>query len=211
MTTALEQQVDPLLDAIAILTRASIDALGGGLLEAVYKDPRSLATGTGFVGSLPAMSIYRGGQRRRLQSSAAVVWDVRVVFDYVLPQTRIGEKPDERELRWPALAKVWETLSETIIEGKHATVKGGADVLGAAGAYVEKQDSPDVKYGFADPNGDETYPFFRGVIEVVFCAEDVDASTLDDYLEHFTSFDKPGGDHTDPLATDTTILPAYGT
>lgn len=199
----LEDHADAPLTAIAALVRAAVHSdLDPEVLRVVYEDPRDLNDLAG--NKLPALAIYRFQEKRRHSHSGIYARDITIRFDYVADAVT----SDNRTLRWRSLHNVWNVIADAVVAGKHAAVSAGAEVLCTAGLTVEFE-SPTVTYNFAREG--DSYPFFRGEIKVSFTPEDVEASTLDDFLTHYTSWDEPGETaHDTPLGTDTTTLPAYG-
>jgi hypothetical protein len=82
-------------------------------------------------------------------------------------------------------------------------VSSGADVMEPAGLDFQEGTARTEEIGFL---GDNTYPYLRGRIDIHHRADEVDALTLDDFLEHFTGWLQPGGDEYDPAIDDTTAL-----
>lgn len=201
---SIDSLLDPQLAAVAALVRAAVTAdLGADMIIALYDDPRALQTIT--AGKLPALCIYRKSERRRRRNSAALVRDITVYFDYVLPSTAL----EKRSGRWPALGQVWNTIADVVIAGGHAALSDGADVLDAASLHVELENSAQAAYDVAE-GGAQNYPCFRGQLVIAHSPPEVDVATLPDFLRFAMSFDEPGGDHTDPLIALNITLPAFG-
>lgn len=194
---------DAPLDIVSGLIRAAVHAdVGNDVLQAVFEDPRQLSTANAT--QMPLLAVYRFREEWRRRNSQQRVADIKLVFDYVMSST----SPNRRELRWPALQAVWSSLANAMLKGRHVAYQSDAKVLCDVGLQVH-QDTAKVVYGFAEKRLD--YPFFRGELMVTFTPSDADWQLYDLYLEHFTSFDVPGGDHVAPdiHGTDTTILPPY--
>jgi hypothetical protein len=206
---SIEDQTDAPLAAVAALVRGAITAdLSADMVLAIYDEPRPLQILAS--GKLPALCIYRKRERRRRRNSVALVSDVTIYFDYLLPATSL----EKRSARWPALSVVWNLIADVVIDGKHSAVSSGAAVLDAAGLNVEQENSAQVENDTAD-GGAQAYPFFRGQIIAAFTPSEVDVATLDDFLRFHMAFDRPGmpsggDDGVEPIIELDLTLPAYG-
>lgn len=197
----LDEQTDVPLDTIAALVRVAIESdVGGGALKSVWQDPRDLLTLP--ASNLPALAIYRLRERRIRLTEDEVEHVITVTFEYIVPATGL----QHRENRYPALQEVWRALSSAMLEGSHEGVEDGAKVLTAAGCNID-EDAAEVSYGFADPGNAQSYPRFVGSMVVRHNPDEVDASTLDNFLKFYATWDMPeaahdeeGINHDEPMA-----------
>lgn len=186
----IDQQTDAALAAIAALARAAIVAdVGAEALTKVYSEPRPPHDLDDT--DLPVLVIRRGRERWKRRSSTSRVRLIDVLFEYTLPSADVVK---ERELRWPTLQRVWESLCMAVLDGAHDELDDGAEVLEAA-SVVADEDSPDVRYvlgaGGRETDAEQRFrrPFFTGVITVEHDPEAVDATTLDKFLSLHASYD----------------------
>lgn len=200
----VDQQSDAPLRAIAALVRGAVAAeLGEGMIAALYSDPRSLQVLS--AKSLPALCLFRKSRKSRQESSTSRVVDIVVGIHYLLP----ASDPEQRELRWPALDAVFDVIEQVVIDGKHASVQGGAEVLLAAGVQAQRDTA---KAQNALAQGGEEYPMLIGEITITYSPAEVVASDLDDFLEFYAAFDDypnpdPDTDDDEPLTSDEVTIP----
>ncbi len=204
----IDQQTDAPLAAIAALVRAAIAAdVGADALTKVYAEPRPPHDLDD--NDLPVLVVRRGRERWKRRSSTSRVRLIDVLFEYTLPSADVAE---ERELRWPTLHTVWESLCIAVLDGVHEAVDDGAEVLEAA-SVVADEDTPDVRYllgaGGRETDAEQRFrrPFFSGVITVEHDPEAVDATTLDKFLSLHASYDLVQTDDT----ADTPSQPGVST
>ncbi len=193
-----DEHVDAPLDAIAMLCSAAIVGdLGEENLCKLYKQP----TGLNIAGAkaLPWLAVFVASEKQERMSSARLNDNLIVMFDYM----REPGPVNDRDSAYPPLRHVWRSIRNVLETGSHPTLSDGADIMCAAGLDV-RESTPEVeRYSFM---GKEAYPFFRAKMLIESTPSEVDFSTLEDYLIHFTGWSQPGGDDYSPAVDDTTNL-----
>lgn len=159
----LNLSVDYPLSAILGLAKDSVNSdlqtvFGGNAINTVNNHPTPLSLISEL--NLPVLAAYRAQERQLEATSGYTDQLVTFSFEYITPSVNavsIGK-------RWPALETVWKSLVKNLCRGYHPSHASKAKVLNAAGVIGVQVDTIQKTELFA-PNGEYTFPMFRGSIQ----------------------------------------------
>lgn len=176
MTEPFDTTTDPLLDALLALLVGGLNATLGAEIGAdvvarsvSHPAPQHLAPSQ----ELPLLSVHRGKQTVAQTGIVSFDTTTTLIVDYILPAVDY----ERAHLRWPFLHRVWRRIVSLVIDGRHASVADGADVLSDAGmirlVLNEGNNAPTyqpVSIEIVEPEVEESarvYPSFRATLTVI--------------------------------------------